>query len=84
MSILTNWGYTLTDVNVLEDILTPAEFHSATANKYAGDISSSGSVSIACWMSGIAVNLETSNGVKNCPACFELVSDVIYRSPRKS
>lgn len=37
MSLLTNWGYTLTGVNVLENMVTEAEYNEFTANKYASD-----------------------------------------------
>lgn len=35
--IATSWGYTLLDVDTMPDILTPEEFNSMTANKYALD-----------------------------------------------
>lgn len=38
MSLLTNWGYTITDADTLADMLTVAEFNTMTANKYAGDV----------------------------------------------
>lgn len=38
MSLLTPWGYTIEDVEALAPILTVAEFNTATANKYAGDV----------------------------------------------
>ena len=37
MSLMTNWGYTLTDVDELPDMLTEDEYHEFTANKYASD-----------------------------------------------
>lgn len=37
MSLLTNWGYTLTDTDVLTDMLTAEEFNDFTAGKYSGD-----------------------------------------------
>lgn len=37
MSLLTTWGYTLTDVDELPDLLTAEEFNELTANKYATD-----------------------------------------------
>ena len=37
MSLLTTWGYTLTDVDELPDLLTVEEFNELTANKYATD-----------------------------------------------
>lgn len=36
MSLLTTWGYSLTDVDSLPDLLTVAEFNTFTGNKYAG------------------------------------------------
>ena len=36
--ILTTWGYTLTDVDTLPDLLTEEEFNIDTANKYSGDV----------------------------------------------
>lgn len=36
--ILTNWGYTLTGVDTLPDILTEDEFNIMTAEKFAGDV----------------------------------------------
>ena len=38
MSLLTTWGYTITDADSLQDMLTVAEFNTMTANKYAGDV----------------------------------------------
>lgn len=37
MSLLTTWGYTITDAETLAPMLTPEEFNTITANKYAGD-----------------------------------------------
>lgn len=37
MSLLTNWGYTLTGVDALENMVTEAEYNEFTANKYASD-----------------------------------------------
>lgn len=37
MSLITNWGYTLTDVSALPDMLDEDEFNEATYNKYTGD-----------------------------------------------
>ena len=37
MSLLTTWGYELTDVDVLPDIISTEEFNTYTANRYAGD-----------------------------------------------
>jgi hypothetical protein len=38
MSLLTTWGYTITDADALAAMLTDAEFNTMTANKYAGDV----------------------------------------------
>ncbi len=37
MSVTTTWGYTLTDINALPEMLTVTEYNSFTANRYAGD-----------------------------------------------
>lgn len=37
MSFLTSWGYTLTGIDTIPDILTVEEFNQFTANKYAND-----------------------------------------------
>ena len=37
MSLMTNWGYTLTDASTLPQILEPSEFDAYTAGKYDGD-----------------------------------------------
>lgn len=37
MSLMTNWGYTLTDVDALENMVTEEEYNEFTANKYASD-----------------------------------------------
>ena len=37
MSLVTNWGYTLTGADALTDFLTDAEFDAFTAGKYDGD-----------------------------------------------
>ena len=36
--ILTNWGYTLTELEALPDFLTVLEFDAYTAGKYRGDV----------------------------------------------
>lgn len=38
MSLLTNWGYTLTDANELADFITAEEFQNFTAGKFNGDV----------------------------------------------
>lgn len=38
MSILTNWGYELTEVDSIPAIMTVAEFNTLTANRFSGDI----------------------------------------------
>jgi len=37
MSLLTTWGYTITDADALEDMISAESFNAITANKYAGD-----------------------------------------------
>ena len=37
MSLVTNWGYTLTEADALTDFLTDEEFDAFTAGKYDGD-----------------------------------------------
>ena len=37
MSLLTTWGYTITDADALAPMLTAEEFNTLTASKYAGD-----------------------------------------------
>lgn len=37
MSILTNWGYNIPKIDVLETLLPLSEFNALTANKYAAD-----------------------------------------------
>lgn len=37
MSLVTNWGYTLTDATSLSDMLTASEFDAFTASRYTGD-----------------------------------------------
>jgi glyceraldehyde-3-phosphate dehydrogenase/erythrose-4-phosphate dehydrogenase len=38
MSVLTNWGYKLTTVDKMPDLLNADEFNTMTANKYSGDV----------------------------------------------
>lgn len=37
MSLITNWGYTLTELSALPDMLDESEFDEMTAGKYSGD-----------------------------------------------
>lgn len=37
MSLLTNWGYALTDLTTLNSLLSVADFNTRTANKYSAD-----------------------------------------------
>ena len=37
MSLLTNWGYTLTDADTLTDLITPEEFNHYSGGKYAAE-----------------------------------------------
>lgn len=48
MSILTPWGYTITDAYALEPMLSEAEFNALTANKYAGDARIEPNLAAAC------------------------------------
>ena len=48
MSLLTNWGYTITDADALTDLLTAEEFNTMTASKFAGDVRISGAIKAAC------------------------------------
>ena len=45
--ILTNWGYTLTDVDSMPDIVSEDEFNTATAGKYTGDVRITGELKAA-------------------------------------
>ena len=47
MSLLTNWGYTITDADALADLLTAQEFNTITANKFTGDGRISGAIKAA-------------------------------------
>ena len=48
MSLVTNWGYTITDADALADMLTLTEFNTMTANKYAGDVRIPDNIEAAC------------------------------------
>ena len=48
MSLVTNWGYTLTEVNQLTNMLTTQEFDTFTANRYSGDTRTSSEIGAAC------------------------------------
>lgn len=48
MSLLTTWGYTITDADSLPPMLTEAEFNALTANKYASDTRIPGNIAAAC------------------------------------
>lgn len=48
MSLLTNWGYTISDADALPDMLTAEEFSDLTAGKYAGDARIAPNISAAC------------------------------------
>ena len=37
MSVLTNWGYTITDVDIIEPMVSADEFDEFTGGKYSGD-----------------------------------------------
>lgn len=47
MSLATNWGYTITGADALEDMLSQADFNTMTANKFAGDVRIPASLSAA-------------------------------------
>lgn len=47
MSLLTNWGYTLTDVEELPPVLMPADFFLFSAGKYEGDSRVEGDIAAA-------------------------------------
>ncbi len=48
MSLMTNWGYELTEAEQLTDMLTVEEFNTFTANRYAGDVRTEGNIKAAC------------------------------------
>lgn len=48
MSVLTTWGYTLTDLYALPDLLSAEEFDEFTANKYAEDPRVAPNIKAAC------------------------------------
>lgn len=48
MSLLTNWGYELTETDQLPDMLSVPDFNMFTANRYAGDVRTAGNISAAC------------------------------------
>ena len=47
MSLATNWGYTITGADAMEDMLSQADFNTMTANKFAGDVRIPASLSAA-------------------------------------
>lgn len=46
--MITNWGYALTDLESLPDLLSVDEFNTFTANKYAGDARIASEITAAC------------------------------------
>ena len=46
--IQTGWGYTITDADALEPMLSEADFNALTANKYAGDARVAPNLDAAC------------------------------------
>lgn len=48
MSLVTNWGYTLTGIDQLTNMLTTQEFDTFTANRYSGDVRTSSEIGAAC------------------------------------
>ena len=47
MSLMTTWGYMLTDVDALPEMLTVTEFDQFTAGKYSGDERTAGNIKAA-------------------------------------
>lgn len=48
MSLITTWGYTITDADALEPMLSEDDFNTLTANKYAGDARIAPNLNAAC------------------------------------
>lgn len=48
MSLLTQWGYTITDADALKPMLSVDGFNELTANKYAGDARIEPNLNAAC------------------------------------
>lgn len=48
MSVMTEWGYTLPDVDTIPDILTTDEFNTMTGGKFAGDARIPAAIKAAC------------------------------------
>lgn len=48
MSLLTQWGYTITDADALASMLSTEDFNTLTANKFAGDGRISMELAAAC------------------------------------
>lgn len=48
MSLITTWGYTITDADALEPMLSEDDFNALTANKYAGDARIAPNLKAAC------------------------------------
>lgn len=48
MSLMTNWGYTLTNVDKMVNMLTEDEYNEFTANKYASDDRAPRNIAAAC------------------------------------
>lgn len=48
MSLLTQWGYTITDADALASMLSAEDFNTLTASKYAGDARISPELAAAC------------------------------------
>lgn len=47
--ILTNWGYTLTELNKLPDMLSEDEYNIYSANRFAGDMRILDNIKAACF-----------------------------------
>lgn len=48
MSLLTQWGYTITDADAMKSMLSVDDFNELTANKYAGDARIEPNLNAAC------------------------------------
>lgn len=73
MSLLTNWGYTLTDVNVLPALVSINDFQIMTSGKYACDSRVSSVLSAAQSAVRNYVGWHLGNS-QNCEAEFNIIS----------
>ena len=90
MSLLTNWGYTLTDVTVMPDLVPEDEFQARTAGKYNNDTRVISALSAAQsavrnfvgWHLGNSQNCEAEfNSIS--PAAVYVGSDIMITLPTK-